>query len=255
MGPRKQPSSSEGRTADTPEAVALRHLRELESDNAFVVVDQVLNKSARRTHGSDAGDIPAKDAILGELVDRSGPHTTSRSTSLANPMSPRPRLNLARLLKQQHEDYLKEVELRAQAVGNGGEATGERRVKRTRKEAESPPSADIPGDSQTLSAHIGFLQRSSGVSLEDREHQSHELALLATVQWYEGQKNHGMFDGALRVSYLSMTAGPSTSKGHRHCAVCLLPASYRCARCTAVLLCSVKCCEIHDATRCLKFVQ
>ncbi|XP_044504471.1 SWR1 complex subunit 6-like [Mangifera indica] len=56
-------------------------------------------------------------------------------------------------------------------------------------------------------------------------------------------------------SYLRAAVGPPSSKSRRHfCTVCGFTASYTCVRC-GVRFCSIRCQNIHDDTRCLKFVS
>lgn len=41
---------------------------------------------------------------------------------------------------------------------------------------------------------------------------------------------------------------------HKVCSICFLPASYKCVRCQNAFFCSAECHRTHDATRCLKFI-
>lgn len=55
-------------------------------------------------------------------------------------------------------------------------------------------------------------------------------------------------------SYLRAAVGPPSSTSRRHfCTVCGSAASYTCVRC-GVRFCSCRCQNIHNDTRCLKFV-
>ncbi|EEF46028.1 SWR1 complex subunit 6 [Ricinus communis] len=55
-------------------------------------------------------------------------------------------------------------------------------------------------------------------------------------------------------SYLKAAVGPPSSTCRRHfCAVCGFASSYTCVRC-GTRFCSTRCQNIHDDTRCLKFV-
>ncbi|KAL5580628.1 hypothetical protein UlMin_013070 [Ulmus minor] len=55
-------------------------------------------------------------------------------------------------------------------------------------------------------------------------------------------------------SYLRAAVGPPSSTSRRHfCTVCGFAASYTCVRC-GIRFCSSRCQNIHNDTRCLKFV-
>lgn len=55
-------------------------------------------------------------------------------------------------------------------------------------------------------------------------------------------------------SYLKAAVGPPSSTSRRHfCTVCGFAASYTCIRC-GIRFCSSRCQNIHNDTRCLKFV-
>ncbi|XP_047311686.1 SWR1 complex subunit 6 [Impatiens glandulifera] len=55
-------------------------------------------------------------------------------------------------------------------------------------------------------------------------------------------------------SYLRAAVGPPNSTSRRHfCTVCGFSANYTCVRC-AVRFCSIRCQNIHNDTRCQKFV-
>ncbi|EXB78523.1 hypothetical protein L484_011147 [Morus notabilis] len=55
-------------------------------------------------------------------------------------------------------------------------------------------------------------------------------------------------------SYLRAAVGPPSSTSRRHfCTVCGSAASYTCVRC-GVRFCSCRCQNVHNDTRCLKFV-
>lgn len=55
-------------------------------------------------------------------------------------------------------------------------------------------------------------------------------------------------------SYLRAAVGPASSTSRRHfCTVCGSSANYTCVRC-GIRFCSCRCQNIHNDTRCLKFV-
>ncbi|XP_050230055.1 SWR1 complex subunit 6 isoform X2 [Mercurialis annua] len=55
-------------------------------------------------------------------------------------------------------------------------------------------------------------------------------------------------------SYLRAAVGPPSSSCRRHfCTVCGFASNYTCVRC-GMRFCSIRCQNIHDDTRCLKFV-
>ncbi|PKI54648.1 hypothetical protein CRG98_024933 [Punica granatum] len=55
-------------------------------------------------------------------------------------------------------------------------------------------------------------------------------------------------------SYLRAAVGPPSSTSRRHfCTVCGCTANYTCVRC-GMRFCSCRCQNIHNDTRCLKFV-
>lgn len=54
------------------------------------------------------------------------------------------------------------------------------------------------------------------------------------------------------VSYNEITAGPSTRPPRPFCSICGYKAAYTCTRCF-VRFCSVRCGDVHNETRCLKF--
>ncbi|KAJ9695746.1 hypothetical protein PVL29_010963 [Vitis rotundifolia] len=55
-------------------------------------------------------------------------------------------------------------------------------------------------------------------------------------------------------SYLRAAVGPPSSTSRRHfCTVCGFAANYTCVRC-GTRFCSTRCQNIHNDTRCLKFV-
>ncbi|KAJ4839802.1 SWR1 complex subunit 6 [Turnera subulata] len=55
-------------------------------------------------------------------------------------------------------------------------------------------------------------------------------------------------------SYLKAAVGPPSSTSRRHfCTVCGFSSNYTCVKC-GMRFCSIRCKNIHDDTRCLKFV-
>ncbi|RNE99194.1 uncharacterized protein Tco025E_09063 [Trypanosoma conorhini] len=228
-------------------------LARLCDDNAFVNVEEVLKR--QRCAGAAVG---AADVEV-NFLEPSG-----------TPSAAPPRVHLSRCLMEQHRAYLKAfdgdrrdhkkeegasstVSSSAASSEADGVDTTTNRGKRARdgERQSSERKRRVRGELHGGSVPVRGVSFDGVQPLGDVGRECHNLSA-----WCQSRRRFPSEPSVLPApSYAAMAAPPPLHSGGYHlCAVCLLPASYRCVRCRRALFCSIGCHVTHDATRCMKFI-
>ncbi|PWA44434.1 HIT-type Zinc finger family protein [Artemisia annua] len=103
--------------------------------------------------------------------------------------------------------------------------------------------------------HVFHKKQSKGTKRKTRQAKALETAKKAPRSFLELLQDANLESLPPHVpSYLRAAVGPPSSTSCRHfCTVCGFSAKYTCVRC-GMRFCAVRCQNIHNDTRCLKFV-
>lgn len=246
----------------------------MSDDNAFVDVHEALRGSKRAREDKDDSSDARRHGVAGDDDDFLGNHRSTsrwaaRSHSMLQrggatgshndvPSFPKRITTLHKVLSQQHAKYLEELQ---EWHSQQREALADELLP-TPPPPQSQPSAgrkrreDVP--SKATSVAVAPATNPCGGALEPLQVECATLDAWLVVQdaWDKGKSVGSLWPPS--PSFLSMMAPPTsqpTLAGNRLCSVCLMPGSlYTCTRCKTSRFCCVECHDIHDETRCLKFV-
>lgn len=266
-----------------------RHVELLHEENAFVDVSDALRRKRARTGGSVTQAVDDdEDEFLGGLrlssrwasrqsqkqilvgksasfatasssSDLSVPSASLRSRDVSSPF-PKRITNLNKVLADQHQRFLQKLSGSLEVDGAGTD--------------RSQFSVGSSGSLRSCEWIAGRTPPSPLFALKDLSAAAVAVASQKAVvhQWMQCQEaiDRGDFTAMsplMAPSHLSILASSAdvlstsnskhrTLHGNRLCSVCLRPhALYTCVRCGVARYCSVDCHDIHDETRCLKWVM
>ncbi len=231
-------------------------------DNALVDVCQTLRRAnptliATGAAATNETDIFGHSAVLRPVAHRGSSGSVKRSGGSSGSLAGTARsarTNLSRALEEQHEAYLRAIVESHQSLPLN--AAGAR--KKSRK--------DVPSASTSKPAVVDVTDARASVAttaakdsvvwaIFSRRMEMEQRLSLATYSSTELEAPRvPSFYAMTGSSSEAVSAGCPSNKGNHLCSVCLLPAPYRCDRCRTALFCSVRCSDIHDGTRCQKFL-
>ena len=258
-------------------------------DNALVDVVQALRRnSSSSVQVNSAAASSSAATAEGEIFGHAQHHLPGAAGSVATMKSGAkrgggpassslaahrtPRTNLTRAFQEQHALYLSRLEgaLQEPFETQGSSSTKQQQQqppananatqprKKGRKEGQSqrPPTTSVHNNIDSSSADHGSAEAAAAWHLF-----SHWLATEDKLS-LETAKDEEIHRVPSHLAILATTSAPTSSRalektnrrGNHLCSVCLLPATYRCERCRSALFCSVRCGDVHEGTRCQKFL-
>ena len=254
-------------------------------DNALVDVVQALRRnSSSSVQVNSAAASSSAATAEGEIFGHAQHHLPGAAGSVATMKSGAkrgggpassslaahrtPRTNLTRAFQEQHALYLSRLEgalqepfetqgsssakQQQQQPPANANATQPRKKGRKEGQSQRPPTTAVHNIDSSSADH-GSAEAAAAWHLF-----SHWLATEDKLS-LETAKDEEIHRVPSHLAILATTSAPTSSRalektGNHLCSVCLLPAPYRCERCRSALFCSVRCGDVHEGTRCQKFL-